>query len=69
VDLCQQFVSNFRATCERPRVKWDMGNIVQTEGDSLWEFIQHFCNKRNAILEVDNKPIIMIFKKASGICP
>jgi hypothetical protein len=31
--------------------------------ESLWEFIQHFCNKINIILEVDNKSIIMFFKK------
>jgi hypothetical protein len=36
---------------------------VQKEGESLREFIQHFCNKRNVILEVDDKSIIMFFKK------
>jgi hypothetical protein len=33
------------------------------EGRSLWEFIQRFCNKRNIILEVDDKSIVMFFKK------
>jgi hypothetical protein len=33
------------------------------EGESLREFIQHFYNKRNIILEVDDKSIIMFFKK------
>jgi hypothetical protein len=62
-DLCHQFISNFRATCERPRVKWDLTNIVQKEGESLQEFIQCFYKKRNVILEVDDELIIMFFKK------
>jgi hypothetical protein len=33
------------------------------EGESLWEFIQHFCNKWHVIPEVDAKSIIMFFKK------
>jgi hypothetical protein len=33
------------------------------KGESLWEFIQHFCNKRNIIPEVDDKSIVMFFKK------
>jgi hypothetical protein len=33
------------------------------EWESLWEFIQHFCNKRKIILEVDDKSIVMFFKK------
>jgi hypothetical protein len=32
-------------------------------GESLREFIQCFCNKRNIILEVDDKSIVMFFKK------
>jgi hypothetical protein len=36
---------------------------VQKKEESLWEFIQHFCNKRNIISEVDDKSIIMFFKK------
>jgi hypothetical protein len=37
--------------------------MVQKTGESLWEFIQCFCNKRNVIPEVDEKSIIMFFKK------
>jgi hypothetical protein len=62
-DLCRQFISNFRATCERPGVKWDLANIMQEEGESLQKFIQRFYNKRNVIPEVDDKSIIMFFKK------
>jgi hypothetical protein len=37
--------------------------VVQKKGESLREFIQHFYTKRNIILGVDNKSIIMFFKK------
>jgi hypothetical protein len=36
---------------------------VHKEGESLQEFIQHFYNKRNVIPKVDDKSIIMFFKK------
>jgi hypothetical protein len=40
-----------------------LANIVQKKGESLQKFIQHFCNKRNIIPEVDNMSIIMFLKK------
>jgi hypothetical protein len=56
------FTSNFHATCTQPRVGWDLASVVQKKGESLWEYIQRFCNKRNIILEVDDKSIVMFFK-------
>jgi hypothetical protein len=32
LDLCIHYISNLRATCERPGVRWDLANIVQKEG-------------------------------------
>jgi hypothetical protein len=61
--LCQLFTSNFCATCTRLGVNWDLASIVQKKGDSLREYIQHFCNKRNVIPEVEDKSILMFFKK------
>jgi hypothetical protein len=61
--LCQLFTSNFHATCAHPGVDWDLASIIQKKGESLREFIQCFCNMRNAIPEVDDKSIIMFFKK------
>jgi hypothetical protein len=40
-----------------------LANILQKKEESLREFIQIFCNKRNVITEVDDKSIIMFFKK------
>jgi hypothetical protein len=61
--LRRLFTSNFRATCARSEVDWDLANVVQKKGESLREYIQCFCNKRNVISEVDDKSIVMFFKK------
>jgi hypothetical protein len=53
------FTSNSRATCARLGVDWDVASVVQKKGESLQEYFQRFCNKRNVILEVDNKSIVM----------
>jgi hypothetical protein len=47
--LCHLFNSNFHARCAHPRVEWDLVNIVQKKGESLWEFITCFYNKKNLI--------------------
>jgi hypothetical protein len=60
---CKKWVLQFRTTCTYSRVNWDIASIVQKKGESLREFIQCFCNKRNVITEVDDKSIIMFFKK------
>jgi hypothetical protein len=57
------FTSNFHATSARIGVDWDLASVVQKKGESLWEFIQWFYNKRNIILEVDDKSVVMFFKK------
>jgi hypothetical protein len=44
-------------------VNSDLASVVQKKGESLKEYIQHFCNKRNVIPEVDDKSIMMFFKK------
>jgi hypothetical protein len=61
--LHRLFTSNFRATCTRLGVDWDLASVVQKKGESLREYIQCFTNKRNAIPEVDDKSIMTFFKK------
>jgi hypothetical protein len=61
--LCQLFISKFRDMCTCLGVDRDIASIVQKKGESLLEFIQCFYKKRNIILEVDNKSMIMFFKK------
>jgi hypothetical protein len=43
--LYWQFTSNFCATYTCSGIKRDLANVVQKKGESLWEFIQHFCEK------------------------
>jgi hypothetical protein len=57
------FTSNFCATCAWLGVDYDLASIVQKNGESLQEYIQFFYNKRNVILEVVDKSIVMFFKK------
>jgi hypothetical protein len=53
--LSRLFSSNFRAMCTRLGVDWDLGSAIQKKGESLREYIQWFCNRRNIIPEVDDK--------------
>jgi hypothetical protein len=62
-DLCRQFISNSWATCLRSGIEWNLASIVKKNGGSIREFIQCFYNKRNIIPEVDDKSIIIFFKK------
>jgi hypothetical protein len=64
--LCWLFTSNFHATCTHLGVNLDLASVVQKKGEPRRKFIQCFCNKRNNILEVDDKSIIMFFKKGLG---
>jgi hypothetical protein len=48
--------------CAQPRVDCDLTSIVPKKGEPLQEFIQCFYNKRNIILEVNDKSIIMFIK-------
>jgi hypothetical protein len=63
--LCCHFVCNFRATCKRSGVDWDLASIMQKKGESLQEFIQRFFDKRNIIPEVDDKSIRYVFQEGT----
>jgi hypothetical protein len=47
----------------RMRVDWDLANVVEKNGESHQKYIQRFYNKRNVLPEVDDKSIMMFFKK------
>jgi hypothetical protein len=49
--------------CAWPGVDWDLASVVYQKGESLREYIQWFFNKRNIIPVVNDKSIIMFFKK------
>jgi hypothetical protein len=54
--------------CTHPRVNWDLTSVIQKKGASIQEFIQHFCNKRNIIPEV-NEGTQGSSRRDSGIWP
>ena len=62
-DLGRQLINNFNATCGRPSSEWDLGQINQREGESIREYIQRFCQKRNTIRDIDERAVIMYLKK------
>jgi len=62
-ELCRQLINNFKSTCNRPSSEWDLNRIKQREGESLREYIQRFCHKRNSIPDIEERAIIMYFKE------
>jgi hypothetical protein len=62
-NLCQLFTTIFCATCIGPGVNWDLASVIQKKRESLREFIHWFYNKRNIIPKVDDKSIVLFFKK------
>jgi hypothetical protein len=46
---------NFHTTCAHLGVNWDLASVVQQKGESIREFIQCFCNKRNIIRKLAMK--------------
>jgi hypothetical protein len=58
--------------CACPGVDWGLASVIQKKGESLREFIQRFYHKGNIIPEVDDKLIVMFFKKglrdSSQVC-
>ena len=37
--------------------------MKQSEGESLHEYMQRFCRKRNTILDFEERAVIMYFKQ------
>ena len=52
-ELCRQLINNFKSTCNRPSSEWDLNRMKQSEGESLREYIQRFCRKRNTIPDIE----------------
>src|SRR6266540_2282072 len=60
-DLCAKFIDNFQGTFMKPGVQWDLYQIHQKKGESLWEFIQRFMKKKNTIPGISDAIIIVAF--------
>jgi hypothetical protein len=47
--LCTMFIGNFQGTYERSSTIETLKTIKQKHDESLWDYVKHFCNARNAI--------------------
>jgi hypothetical protein len=42
-------IGNFQGTYEHPLTAETLKTIRQKHDESLWDYVKHFCNARNAI--------------------
>jgi hypothetical protein len=56
------FIGNFQSTYEHPSAIETLKEIKQKHDESLWEYVKHFCNVSNAILDIQDIKIINTFR-------
>jgi hypothetical protein len=59
--LCAMFIRNIQGTYERPSIAETLKTIRQKDDESLWDYVKHFCNARNAIPYIHHIEIINTF--------
>jgi hypothetical protein len=59
--LCALFIRNSQGTYERPSIAETLKIIRQKHDESLWDYVKHFYNARNAIPYIQNIEIINAF--------
>ena len=62
-DLCARSIDNFQGTFTKPGVEWDLYQIHQKKGESLWEFIRQFMKKKNTIPVISDTIVMAAFQK------
>jgi hypothetical protein len=55
------FIMNFQGMYQRPSTAETLKTIKQKHGESLWDYMKHFCNARNATLYIQDIKIINVF--------
>jgi hypothetical protein len=61
--LCRVFIKNFMGTYKCPNNEWDLSQLVQQEGETLSEYIQRFCSRRNTIPDIRDHTVVTLFQK------
>jgi hypothetical protein len=56
------FIGNFQGTYEHPSTTETLKTIRQKYDESLWDYVKHFCNARNAIMYIQDIEIIIAFR-------
>jgi hypothetical protein len=59
--LCAMFIGNFQGTYEHPSTAETLKTIRHKHDESLWDYVKHFCNARNAIPYIQDIEIINAF--------
>jgi hypothetical protein len=60
--LCAMFIGYFQGTYEHPSITETLKTIRQEHDESLWDYVKHFCNARNAIPYIQDIEIINAFR-------
>jgi hypothetical protein len=60
--LCAMFTGYFQGTYEHPSTTETLKTIRQEHDESLWDYVKHFCNSRNAIPYIQDIEIINAFR-------
>jgi hypothetical protein len=60
--LCVMFIENFQGTYEHLSTAETLKIIKQKHDESLWDYVKHFCNTRNAISYIQDIEIINSFR-------
>jgi hypothetical protein len=55
------FIKNFQGTYQRPSTAETLKTIKQKHDESLWDYVKHFYNARNAIPYIQDIEIIDTF--------
>jgi hypothetical protein len=55
------FIGNFQGTHERPSTTETLKTIRKKHDESLWDYVKHFYNTRNAIPYIQDIEIINAF--------
>jgi hypothetical protein len=59
--LCAMFINNFQGTYEHSSTIETLKTIKQKHDESLWDYVKHFWNTRNAIPNIQDIKIINAF--------
>jgi predicted nicotinamide N-methyase len=54
-------IDNFQGTYERPSTTETLRTNKKKHDESLWDYVKHFYNARNAILNIQDIEIINVF--------
>jgi hypothetical protein len=60
--LCAVFIGNVQGMYEHPSTAETLNTIKQKHDESLWDYVKHFCNARNAIPYIQDIKIMNAFR-------